>query len=591
MRRLITIAFIALASLTALAQDQPGTVRFPAGLDSQDSLIRASNSAKTTLTGSLPAVATTIMVASTATFPASGAAMIDSEIFYYTAKTSTTFTGVTRGADSTTAATHTASAPVRGVVTAAHHNTVAQAVVATQTKLGSGSSTPALNTVFRGTGAGTSAWSSLTSADLPSSPTFSGTVTAPAFVGNCSACTGIGIGTSTGGSAAASLSFIFDSDNSGGGSDAGGILDIIHGSTTAVRVHNSGLLEALQSFKMSGGSSYFNSTVEQSFTQIEQVTGTPFTGGAGHLLETTTGATGGLFNVVGRVYCQKTDGKWCVGGLFEARTAAGVTNNTELVGLNAVLDSEVGHTGIGKGFETDFNWGTSDAAATFTNQNSDPHFSAIIVAASGGRKHPYVGYTLQSNNPINKVHVGLQIASDAYDAVGAYFGRDLTPGTAITGEVVVGHIADRDAFRVMADSTTTGNAFNLLNNAGASIFSVGAEGTLTSTRPIVSSDRVRIVGGFFESYKDATPSFAGAAGFQVPGGALQNDYIFSTYTAGGGWAERLRLYTGSNALSLGAAVNIQWGSGAPAGACTTGSIYLRTNGGTGSTLYACESTA
>lgn len=37
--------------------------------------------------------------------------------------------------------------------------------------------------------------------------------------------------------------------------------------------------------------------------------------------------------------------------------------------------------------------------------------------------------------------------------------------------------------------------------------------------------------------------------------------------------------------------SITSGSGAPTGACTTGSLYMRTNGGTGSTLYVCESTA
>jgi hypothetical protein len=37
--------------------------------------------------------------------------------------------------------------------------------------------------------------------------------------------------------------------------------------------------------------------------------------------------------------------------------------------------------------------------------------------------------------------------------------------------------------------------------------------------------------------------------------------------------------------------SITFAAGAPAGACITGSLYLRTNGGAGSTIYACESAA
>jgi len=39
------------------------------------------------------------------------------------------------------------------------------------------------------------------------------------------------------------------------------------------------------------------------------------------------------------------------------------------------------------------------------------------------------------------------------------------------------------------------------------------------------------------------------------------------------------------------AATISFGSGAPTGTCVTPSLYLRTNGGTGSTLYVCESSA
>lgn len=175
----------------AFAQDSPGAVKFPTSVDTADSLIRASNSARTTLSGGLTSGATTVTVVSTASFPNSGAAMVDSEIFFYSGKTSTIFTGVTRGADSTTAATHVSGAAVRGVITAAHHNTLSSAVVNTQGKVGAGASMPSSGTFLRGTGAGSSAWGALSNSDLPAAPTFSGTVTAGGFAGDGSGLTNL----------------------------------------------------------------------------------------------------------------------------------------------------------------------------------------------------------------------------------------------------------------------------------------------------------------------------------------------------------------------------------------------------------------
>ncbi len=44
-------------------------------------------------------------------------------------------------------------------------------------------------------------------------------------------------------------------------------------------------------------------------------------------------------------------------------------------------------------------------------------------------------------------------------------------------------------------------------------------------------------------------------------------------------------------FTLGSSVTWTKGSGAPAGACTTGSFYSRTDGGTNTTWYVCESSA
>jgi len=54
----------------------------------------------------ISATATSVTVASTSGFPAEGRLIIESEVISYTGTTSTTFTGLTRGLEGTTAATH-----------------------------------------------------------------------------------------------------------------------------------------------------------------------------------------------------------------------------------------------------------------------------------------------------------------------------------------------------------------------------------------------------------------------------------------------------------------------------------------------------
>jgi len=65
-----------------------------------------NTSSSTTLDGTINASATTVTVDSTTGFESIGTITIESENISYTGKTDTTFTGCTRGADSTTAASH-----------------------------------------------------------------------------------------------------------------------------------------------------------------------------------------------------------------------------------------------------------------------------------------------------------------------------------------------------------------------------------------------------------------------------------------------------------------------------------------------------
>lgn len=65
-----------------------------------------SDVTSTALNGAISAVATTITVTSTAGFDAVGSIQIENETITYTGITNTTFTGCTRGASNTTAASH-----------------------------------------------------------------------------------------------------------------------------------------------------------------------------------------------------------------------------------------------------------------------------------------------------------------------------------------------------------------------------------------------------------------------------------------------------------------------------------------------------
>ena len=140
-----------------------GTTNFPASLDSHTSASplgfgEVNNQAYTLSTASHTAAVTTITVASTSAFPSKGYLVIKREIVSYTGKTSTTFTGVTRGVGGTTAAAFGSGTLVEQVPVAANHNDLAAALVAVETKVGIGASTPIASSLLRGTAAGTSGW-------------------------------------------------------------------------------------------------------------------------------------------------------------------------------------------------------------------------------------------------------------------------------------------------------------------------------------------------------------------------------------------------------------------------------------------------
>ena len=108
---------------------------FPGAVSTQAQLRVLVNNRSTLLNGDHTSGVTTITVDDTTSFPTSGYATIDSEVFLYTGVTATTFTGVTRGSDGTTAVAHSDNATVNHYFIADHHNHMADEVIAIQQNL------------------------------------------------------------------------------------------------------------------------------------------------------------------------------------------------------------------------------------------------------------------------------------------------------------------------------------------------------------------------------------------------------------------------------------------------------------------------
>lgn len=161
MKNLLAFFILFLLAVPAVGQ-QPGTIRFPTNLDTPVSLFEVANRSTSTLNGGITSGATSLVLTSGATFPNSGAITINAEIIYYTGKSTNTLTGLIRGQCATTAASASNGAVVRGNIISCHHQTVRDALIATQTKIGSAASTPTAGTWLTGTGTGTSAWQALT---------------------------------------------------------------------------------------------------------------------------------------------------------------------------------------------------------------------------------------------------------------------------------------------------------------------------------------------------------------------------------------------------------------------------------------------
>lgn len=118
-----------------------GTTNFPTSLDSHTGADpfgfgEIGNGEYTALTADASTSATTFSVGTTAAFASRGLLICEDEVFSYTGKTSTSFTGVSRGVDGTSVAAHKSGRIVGSAPIAANHNDLAAALVAVETLMG-----------------------------------------------------------------------------------------------------------------------------------------------------------------------------------------------------------------------------------------------------------------------------------------------------------------------------------------------------------------------------------------------------------------------------------------------------------------------
>ena len=110
---------------------------YPTSLSTDANLYIAVNGLQTTLASSITNSVTTIPLTSTSGFPTAGLVTIDNnEVVSYTGVSGSNLTGCTRGADGTTALSHSTGVTVGLTVVAKHHNALKDEVIAIETALG-----------------------------------------------------------------------------------------------------------------------------------------------------------------------------------------------------------------------------------------------------------------------------------------------------------------------------------------------------------------------------------------------------------------------------------------------------------------------
>ena len=325
-----------------------GTTNFPTSLDTADELVRATNSASTKLTSGINSSDQTILVTSVALFPSSGIIRINDEIISYTGTSGgNTFTGCSRGFEGTTASSHQNNDNVTLDITAASNNVKNNAIIALETKLGTGSSTPTANTVMRGTGTGTSAYGQIVNGDVSASAAIAhsklanmtaGTV----MIGNASnvptatAITG-DVTVSNSGVTAIASGVIVDADINASAGIAPTKLNVGSGVATFLSTPSSANLLAAVTDETGTGALVFGTSPSLTTPNIGVATGTSFNSITG-LSSTTPGANSGSGSVGAGTTAARADHVHPTTGL--GLTASGLdqfaTSTSNVIGVGTI---------------------------------------------------------------------------------------------------------------------------------------------------------------------------------------------------------------------------------------------------------------
>lgn len=143
-----------------------GVTNFPASLDTTATLLNQVNVCSSLLSASVTDSDTSLTLTDASSFPTAGIARLEDEYLKWTGKSTNTLTGLSRGAYSSVAVAHSAAAELRMTVMSGYHNVLVDAMIAVETKFGTGADTPAANEVLRGTGSGTSDWGQIANAHI-----------------------------------------------------------------------------------------------------------------------------------------------------------------------------------------------------------------------------------------------------------------------------------------------------------------------------------------------------------------------------------------------------------------------------------------
>lgn len=151
-----------------------GVTNFPGALDTAATILSQVNDCETLLNASITNSATSLSLVDGSLFPSAGIARIENEYIKWDSKAdANTLSSLTRGAYGSTAASHSSAVDVKMTVMAGYHNVLTDAIIAIETKIGTGADTPASNEVFVATGTGTSGWAQITNSHISASAAIS----------------------------------------------------------------------------------------------------------------------------------------------------------------------------------------------------------------------------------------------------------------------------------------------------------------------------------------------------------------------------------------------------------------------------------